>query len=382
MRLVMRWWGRLRWPERLASVLAFAWVITFALGGIVLAISATTVGYGLIVASFCLLIAASLVYLIFGPSGPNTMKWPRRLALAATLAFLALIVLAAFSAPPDFVSLAGLAVILLVNLAVLSYFLASAVRGIRILTGAGALAASLVAILFIISLFFLASFLVFLASNGDSAAFTVADPGYWSHRSWLGIFEIAAIDMVGLLIVVAPELAHLALPLRDTSELTKDRVTRWLTVSAAFFTGLYVFMFHFQKGPLAHFKPGTLTVVILFAIALLVPIYRSVITAFWKWGVLHIIDFGRWRADWQKVFKELRTARDRLEAELDARLDSAKTNSSKPQAVDEGASSSTPADTSTSHPSDRRDQVPTKITVQSGAKRHRMRRGGRRPERS
>ena len=81
-------------------------------------------------------------------------------------------------------------------------------------------------------------------------------------------------------------------------------------------------MFHFQGGPLAQVSPGPLAVGILFAVALLVPIYRSVAKACWEWGVFHLIDLARWQDDWRKVLKEVLAGRARLGDELDASLDS------------------------------------------------------------
>lgn len=210
-------------------------------------------------------------------------------------------------------------------------------------------------ILFVFFIIIFSSFIVFLASNGDTAAFTLADPASWSHPSWLRGLEAITIDTVAVLIVVVPEVAHRALPWRDTSELAKSRITRWLATGAALLTGLFVFMFHFQRGPLAHVHPGPLAVAILFVVALLLPIYRSLVGAFWEWGVLYLIDLGRWRADWQKVLKEMRVGLTRLDAELDASPDSEKARSSDPQPGNESASVSISAGAGPGHPSNRCD---------------------------
>lgn len=164
-----------------------------------------------------------------------------------------------------------------------------------------------------------------LASNGSAANFALHEPISWSHWTWSSFLESLTVDVMVVVLIVLPELAHRGLPWRYTLELTRIRVTRWLATSAMLLTGLLVLMFHFsvpagKPKALAHIDLGPLAIGLLFALALLLPIYRSAVKAFWECGILHLIDLGRWRADEQKVLKEVRTGRDRLARELEASL--------------------------------------------------------------
>jgi hypothetical protein len=355
MRALMRLWKRQRWIDQLAVALALACLVVLGLGGIVRFASPNALGYYLIIAGFCLLMATSFVYFAFGSSGPCTVRSTRWLALAGTFVLITITFLPAIPGARPFEWLVGQVGFLLWLLAFLVYELTIGVRGIRYYTGASALAAGLVATLFMVFLLTFSSFVVFLASNGDAAAFTLADPAIWSHLSWLSMIELTANGMVAVFIVVVPEFAHRAWPWSDTSELTKSSITGSLAMCAALLTGLFVFMSHFHRGPLAHIHPGPLVVGILFAVALLVPIYRSAVRAFWKWGVLHLIDLGRWRADWQKVREEMRAGLARLEAELDVSPDSEKTSPSDLQPANESSGVVISAGANPGHPSDRRD---------------------------
>jgi len=355
MRTLMRLWRRQRWIDQFALALALACLFVLGLGGIVRFVSPNALGYYLIIAGFCLLMVASFVYFAFGSSGPCTVRPTRWLALAGTFVLITITFLPAIPAAQPFEWLVGQIGFLLWLLAFLVYELTMGVRGIRFYTGATALAAGLVVILFMIFLFTFSPFVVFLASNGDTAAFTLADPATWSHFSWLSILELIANGMVAALIVVVSEFAHRAWPWSDTSELTKSRITGSLAMCAALLTGLIVFMSHFHRGPLAHVHPGPLVVGILFAVALLVPIYRSVVKAFWKWGVLHLIDLGRWQADWQKVREEMRAGLARLEAELDDSPPSGETGPSDLEPANEASGVALSAGANLGHPSGRRD---------------------------
>jgi hypothetical protein len=199
------------------------------------------------------------------------------------------------------------------------------------------------------------SFLVFLASNGNTAAFALGDPGTWSQGGWFRYLQLIGIILVLLFLVLLPEYAHRALPWSYTSELTKSHVTHLLATSAALLTGLFVFMFHFHRGPLAQVRPGPLAVGILFAVALLIPIYRSAAKACWKWGVFHLIDLRRWQADWQKVLKEVRARLVKFGAELDASLDSGRDTADNSQPINHAAIVSIPARATPGHPPDGRD---------------------------
>jgi hypothetical protein len=303
--------------------LAVAFVLALGVRSIVRLIPAAKAAYvPMTFAAFCLLIAACLVYFTFSSSGFNRVRWARWLALAGTLVFLSIIVLRFIPSARPFGWLVGSLGIILWSIAVIIYELSIATAGIRLFTGASTSVARLLVLLSLIFLMSFPSFLVFLASNGSTAAFQLVEPKTWTHRGWLGALELAVLSMVFLFLLALPAVAHRAFSWSDTSELTKSYILSCLAIGAALSTGLFVFMFHFHRGPLARDPLGPLAAGILFAVALLVPIYRWVVKAFWVRGVVHVIDLGRWRTNWQLVLRELRAGRLRLAAALDASSDS------------------------------------------------------------
>lgn len=334
MRVLMQRWELLTLPEKVTVTLASACVLTFSSGGIAHAASTTAASNGLHLAGLVLLAAALLSFLTFGFRGRNAPHWTRRLAVAGTLTLIVFLALYPIPVAASFAWIAFKMTQLLWSLVFLSYCQTISVRAIRWLTGARMMAANVIIIMIVVLLFVAPPFIVLLASNGSAADFALLEPINWSHWTWAGFLESITIDAVFVFLILLPELAHRALPWNVTSELTKGRVTRWLATGAALLTGLLVFMFHFlgqplahggllaQGGLLAHIGLGPLVIGTLFAVALLLPIYRAVIRAFWEQGVLHLIDLGRWRTDWKKVLKEVRAGRDRLATDLEASLGS------------------------------------------------------------
>jgi hypothetical protein len=262
---------------------------------------------------------ACLVYLAFGSIGLKRVGWERWLASVAILVFIAVFALG-FTATWSFQWVVALA-----NTGVALGAIALMVFVIRQAISELSKDMSVVAAwaLFLLYFVFLVSFpalLVFLATNGDSAALTL-----YSHASrkftdggWLALPEAFALLVIPGLLVVIPQFAHKALAWNDTPELTKNIITGGLATAAALLTVLFAFMLHFYGGPLAYVRLGPLAVVMLFVVALLVPIYRSFVRACWERGVLHIIDFARWWSDWRKVLKEWQAAVAALDSKQEA----------------------------------------------------------------
>jgi hypothetical protein len=304
-----RRWGRLKWAERLALVLILAAVSGFGVGHIVrLAPSAKVVGIGLTFTSVCLFMAACLVYLAFGSTGLKHVGWERWLASAAIIVLVAVFALRFTATWPVrwLVDLAGAGI----NLG-LAAILVFVVRWfIRDMSEDMSVVAAW-AQLFLLLAFCLSfpAFLVFLATNGNTGAFMFFNqPQSSSHSGWLSGLESFALLVIPALLLMIPQLAHRRLVWSSTPQLTRNVITGWLATVAALSTGLFAFMLHFYGGPLAGVGLGQLAVGMLFAVALLVPIYRSVARACWERGVLRIIDLGRWSADWRKVLEEWRAA--------------------------------------------------------------------------
>lgn len=323
MRVLAKRWELLSWPHRFASVLAIACMLVFSLGGIVRAASGTVAADAIFIVAFYLLAALATVCLAFGHPR-NAMRLARWIALAGIVTFVTSLVMFSITASRPIAVLALYLAYLLLLLAFLTRCAIISVWAVRFFTNAGTLAASTITLLFVIVLFVFSPVIVLLTSSGSTDDFALLAPASWSHLTLPTFLESLTIDVAVILLTVVPELAHRALPWEETSELTKSRVTRWLATGALASTGLLAFMFHFFKGPLDHIGPWTLVIGVLFAIALLSPIYRSVISSFWQYGVLHLIDFGRWRPDWREVIKDVSAGRHKLADELKARLSSDK----------------------------------------------------------
>src|SRR5260221_11542378 len=100
--------------------------------------------------------------------------------------------------------------------------------------------------------------------------------------------------MIFVFVISAPQLEYRIAPWNKVSDQFKVHVTRSLGVAAAVSTGLAAVSFYVDGGPLAKVKTGVLAVAILFAIALLVPIYRAITVACWRWGPLDVISVRVW----------------------------------------------------------------------------------------
>jgi hypothetical protein len=112
-----------------------------------------------------------------------------------------------------------------------------------------------------------------------------------------------------------------------------------LASTAAALTGVNILMLHFAGGPLRSPNGAVLTVGIIFTILVVVPIYRFVATACWKYGFRGIFSPGRIIERWREMLPELQVARDRA-AEPDLKLDPASPRLDESR---QGTASATPA---------------------------------------
>ena len=135
--------------------------------------------------------------------------------------------------------------------------------------------------------------LQFLVTNGASFAFPTAL--YWFTGSG-GI----AFDVNGILTLVIPALL-VGLPSflyrkqywkgadgKGADGADKQIVIGWLAVAASLATGMYGFVSHFIRGPMQKIPLGPLSVAILLAVLVLVPIYRSLAEAFSEQGIVGV----------------------------------------------------------------------------------------------
>ncbi len=204
---------------------------------------------------------------------------------------------------------------------------------VAVLTRASYRIAVMLTSLFMAAGLVLRYFLVFLVSGGDTAAYNLAEPISIVKAGWVGYFQSFAIDMIFVFLVAVPQLAYRIVPWNEASDEFKNHMTRWLGAGAAALTGIAAALFYINNGPLAQVKPGVLVVAILFAVALLVPIYRVVTIACWRWGLLELISLRHLRQDWPIVVKDLRKARARLRIELEAGFDSGNAAAEDPALV-------------------------------------------------
>jgi hypothetical protein len=197
-------------------------------------------------------------------------------------------------------------------------------------------------------------FLVFLATNGNSTAFTYLNPLTWTHGGWFRSTELLFLLLAPAFLLLYPAWAHRWLPWKSTSKQTKSFITRVLSIGAVLSNGIFIFMLHFQRGPLSDVSPGPLAVGILFAVVLLVPYYRSAISACWKSGILHVIDADRWRAVLQTVLKEVQAGRVRATHALERSLAEPEDATEHERPADNTPIPLKSAHVNPGHPSDRR----------------------------
>lgn len=283
-------WRKLKWSDRLSAVLALMFVIIVSVDFIMRAfqkhsIARTVVG----IAAICFLLAALLLYIVFGSRGPKRIPWWAALfvlswvLLGLTGAYIPL-------SHPYF-NFIGEAWGLSWGIVYVILIIRFSIQDMREDVGTWA---SRIAHLFVL-IFSLAfpTIIIFLVTNGDTAAFIFFSP---RSSGWMIVLEGFVLSLGPSCLFMLPALAHSKLPWSSTSETTKDVIVRLLAIVAALSGGLFALLLHFDKGALAQANLGPLTVGILFAIALLIPFYRSVITTCWQRGVLHLVDIARLRA--------------------------------------------------------------------------------------
>jgi hypothetical protein len=132
--------------------------------------------------------------------------------------------------------------------------------------------------------------LVFLATNGSGSAFTYV----WLGKEAGGVSTFANILvlLVPVLLIAFPATLYNRPRWREAPSLAKEVVLGWFAITASFVTGLYIILLHFARGPLDAIPLGQLSVAVLFAVLILVPVYRRLAGLFSTRGIIGVCDPG------------------------------------------------------------------------------------------
>jgi hypothetical protein len=151
---------------------------------------------------------------------------------------------------------------------------------------------------------------VALASAGNTRAISVVAGvgGKPSLLSAAGFASQMCLVVVAGSLALVPEVLRVPLPWDSASMLARRVVPACLAALAAAATWTYVFLLHFEKGPLASTPAAPLAVAALGAALLLAPLYRSLSRSLWRKGILKVIDARDWQAGWRALREELHRA--------------------------------------------------------------------------
>jgi hypothetical protein len=265
-------------------------VLLFSAGNIMQAFQKHSIARVVVgIAAACFLMAALLLYIAFGSRGPKRIPWWIALVLLSAFATgLVGLIPAVHPYNNDIVRSVGLMWAIVYIIAVLR----SSIKDLS--EEVGTWAARIAYLFMLASSLAFPTIIIFLVTNGNTEAFIFSS----GSSVWIVILEGFILVLGPMLLFMVPALAHKRLDWSTTPQLTRDVIARLLAIGAALSSGLYALLLHFDKGPLAqaHIGLGPLTAGILFAVALLVPFYQSVIKACWQRGVLHLVDFACLRA--------------------------------------------------------------------------------------
>jgi hypothetical protein len=148
------------------------------------------------------------------------------------------------------------------------------------------------------AVFVAAAFLTFLVADG-----TVTDT---SRGVVVWAEEVLLLVTVWLVFGVPNQANTIKLPKYGSAQRVLVGVT---TTAACGMTGSYLFLLHFSGGPLRGLKPDQLVVAIVFTVMLVAPLYKSLVRALWRRGLLGSVE-ALFKA-WSKTPIEVRAALDR-----------------------------------------------------------------------
>lgn len=330
----LRRWRGWQWADKLASALAVLGLLALITLPIVHIVGAKDAYHSVYFWFVGLTVGAPAIYIIFG-SGRQThgiLRWAQWMIVVGLLAVELAVLLHNIPATgplPFFLALAGFLLVAVFLLVMIPYFLVTFLRILsHLISPAVSWIVASVAVLYYITF---PPFIVFLATNGGSTAFTLLNPATWAPGGWFRGTELVFLLLAPGFLVLYPAWAHRWLPWQTTSDVTKSFLTRVLSAGAVLSNGIYVFMLHFHGGALSSVSLGPLTVGILFAVVLLIPYYQSAVRACWKSGIRHVIDADRWRAMLQMILKEVQAGRVRAGDALDRHLPGPKEDTDDPE---------------------------------------------------
>jgi hypothetical protein len=154
---------------------------------------------------------------------------------------------------------------------------------------------AVVLVLFALAFLYLfAPSLAFMLSNGEGKTFHHTYAFITHPSGFFGDAEGVLLLSVPCFLVVVPEILRRKPRWKCAPNDLRKALPGWLAAIAAAATGGYGFLLHLRGGPLYHPAPGTLSVAILFAVALLVPFYKFVAQGVLERGVSKFFDPASW----------------------------------------------------------------------------------------
>jgi hypothetical protein len=132
--------------------------------------------------------------------------------------------------------------------------------------------------------YFIPPALVFIAANGSGSDFSATFGWFTNNNVLIEQIESYLVIAVSFELIIFPAILHERVAWRGAPAAKKKVVLAWLAVTASLSTALYAILLHFHRGPLHRIPLGQLSAAMLFVVVLLLPIYRSVATAFSERG--------------------------------------------------------------------------------------------------
>jgi hypothetical protein len=164
-------------------------------------------------------------------------------------------------------------------------------------------------LIYAVLIFIIPFVMIALATNGDIKAIGGFLQEIHGQDLSISIASFACYlceDAIGVFLVFAPQLLRWRLPWERASEQVRTALSAWLAALAAVSTWLYIFLLHFENGPLATISRTPLAVAALAAATLLAPTYSFIVRLFWKRGSMAVINPAFWRSAWLAARPEIK----------------------------------------------------------------------------
>jgi hypothetical protein len=145
----------------------------------------------------------------------------------------------------------------------------------------------------------------FIASGGDIASSYSFLDSVGGRANWLWLPSVMILAVVPFCLLAWPDELRRRLDFEEASEFTRNTIISVTNACALLAAAGYLMFQHFFKGPLGKISIGPLIAAILAALALLAPIFRSVIKSVWQDGLADFMDPAVWRVKFNGVVAEL-----------------------------------------------------------------------------